>query len=366
MEVLFILFVVAVLIQLLYLLIIFRELAVYKAPSKVEKVPAVSVVICARNESARLERNLPLFLEQDYPEFEVILVNDNSEDDSELLLLKLAAKYPRLVVRTITQESNIMKGKKYPLTVGIRAAKHEIVLLTDADCAPIDKHWISSMASVYDGQTEIVLGYAPYRKYGTLINKYIRYETFMNGLSYLSFALAKMPYMGVGRNLSYRKKIFYSNNVFPKHPHLVSGDDDLLINKAANGSNTKVQLSSSSLIYSEPKKSWDEYWGQKRRHVSTAKYYRKGNLFLLGLYSVSHLLFYCFFILVMMYSPYQLIAGVLFGIRMLTQAFIFRACMKKLGELDLFWYFPLMDFLFLFYYLKLFPDVFQTKPASWK
>ncbi len=353
-------------VQLLYLLIIFRGLAVYRSPKPTENTPAVSVVICARNESARLERNLPLILEQDYPAFEVVLVNDNSDDDSELLLIKMAARYPRLVVRTITQESNIMKGKKYPLTVGIRAAKHEIVLLTDADCAPVDKNWIRSMVAAYDEQTEIVLGYAPYRKFGTLINKYIRYETFMNGLSYLSFALAKMPYMGVGRNLSYRKSIFYNNNVFPKHPHLISGDDDLLINKAATGSNTKVQVSSSAFMYSEPKKSWDEYWGQKKRHISTAKYYRKSHLFLLGLFSVSHFLFYAFFILVVMYSPYQAMALSLFCIRLLIQAFIFRSCMKKLGELDLFWYFPLMDFLFLFYYLKLFPDFFQTKSAAWK
>lgn len=366
MEVLFILFVVVVLVQLLYLLIIFRCLAVYKPPVPDSNLPAVSVVICARNELVRLERNLPLILEQDYPEFEVVLVNDNSDDDSSLLLMRLAAQYPRLVIRTITQESNIMKGKKYPLTVGIRAARHDIVLLTDADCAPSGKNWISSMISVFTEQADIVLGYAPFRRYNTLINKFIRFETFMSGLFYLSAALAKIPYMGVGRNLAYRKKIFFDNNIFPKHPHLVSGDDDLLINKAASAKNTLVQLIPDSYMYSEPKKDWAEYWDQKRRHVSTAKYYKARHLFLLGLYSSTHFLFYILFFLLMLYSHYQVLAMLLFGLRLMTQGIIFYASMKKLGEQDLIWYFPVMDILFVFYYLKLIPDVFHTKQAAWK
>ncbi|HUM46135.1 MAG TPA: glycosyltransferase [Chitinophagales bacterium] len=366
MEVLFILFIVMAVIQLLYLLVIFRCLAIYKQPVQVPEWPPVSVIICARNESVRLERNLPQILEQEYPEFEVVVVNDNSQDESELLLMRLAAKYPRLVVRTITQESNIMQGKKYPLTVGIRAAKNEVVLLTDADCVPAGKQWIRDMAAVFSTQTEIVLGYAPYRKYAGFINKYIRYETFMTGLCYLSFALAGIPYMGVGRNLAYRKRIFFNNNVFPKHPHLISGDDDLLINKAATNTNTIVQISNDSFMFSEPKKSWDEYWEQKRRHVSTGRYYKFSHMVLLGLFSLTHLLFYCLFVLVMMYSSYQVEALALFGLRLLVQGIIFRSCMKNLGEKDLYWYFPVMDILFLIYYLKLFPDVFQNKQAAWK
>lgn len=366
MEVLFILFVVTAIIQLLYLLIVFRSLAAYRQPKHAEHAQPVSVIICARNEAARLDKNLPMILEQDYPDFEVVVVNDNSADDTELLLMRLSARYPQLVVRTIKQDSNIMQGKKYPLTVGIRAAKHELVLLTDADCTPSGSRWISSMTAVFTGETEIVLGYAPYRKYGTFINKFIRYETFINGLCYLSFALSGIPYMGVGRNLAYRKKIFFANNVFPKHPHLVSGDDDLLINKAAKSNNTRVQLSKDALVYSEPKKSWDEYWEQKRRHVSTGKYYKFGHMMLLGLFSLTHLLFYCLFLLVMMYSAYQAEALVLFALRMVVQGFVFSPSMKRMGEDDLFWYFPVLDIFFLIYYLKLFPDVFQTKQAAWK
>lgn len=366
MEVLFILFVATTVIQLLYLLIIFRSLAVYKEPTQASEWLPVSVIICARNEAVRLERNLPLILDQDYPNFEVIVVNDNSSDDSELLLMRMSSRYPQLVVRTITQESNIMQGKKYPLTVGIRAAKNEVVLLTDADCSPASRYWIQSMTAVFDPNKEIVIGYAPYRKYANFINRYIRYETFMTALCYLSFALAKIPYMGVGRNLAYRKKIFFENNVFPKHPHLISGDDDLLINKAANARNTVVQVNKNSFMFSEPKKSWEEYWEQKRRHVSTGKYYKTGHMLMLVLFSFTHLLFYCLFLLVVMYSAYQSEALVLFTLRLLTQGIIFRSSMKKLGEEDLFWYFPIMDILFLIYYFKLFPDVFQTKQAAWK
>lgn len=366
MEVLFILLVTVTFIQLIYLLVIFAPLTVYKANKQSETPPPVSVVICARNEAVRLQKNLPLILEQDYPDFEVVVVNDNSNDDTEVLLMNMSSLYPHLVVRTITQESNIMQGKKYPLTVGIRAARHEVLLLTDADCTPVGKYWIQKMATLPDKNMDIVLGYAPYQKYENFLNKFIRYETFLNGLCYLSFACAGMPYMGVGRNLSYSKQIFFKYNVFPKHPRLISGDDDLLINQAANRKNTFVQLDKASFMFSEPKKSWDEYWEQKRRHVSTGKHYKTAHVLLLGFFSLTHLLFYVLFLLVMLYSPYRVAATGLFVIRFLTQALVFRAGMKKLGEQDLFWLFPVMDILFLIYYLKLFPDVFQTRHNVWK
>ena len=366
MEGLFILFVVAAIIQIIYLVFIFRHLAVVQPPIIVEKLPQISVVICARNESSRLEKNLPLIFEQDYPDFEVVVVNDNSDDDTELLLMRMSGRFPRLLVRNIVQDSNIMQGKKYPLTIGIRAATYENVLLTDADCVPSSKNWIRNMAGLLRGEKEIVLGYAPYKKYGNFLNKFIRYETFMTGMQYLSYAMTGIPYMGVGRNMAYRKKLFFEHNVFPKHPHLISGDDDLLINAAAIRKNTTVQVHKDAFMYSEPKKTWDEYWEQKRRHVSTGRYYKFGHQLLLGLFSMTHFLFYAAFILLMVYSNYQPEALILFGLRLLTQGIIFFSSMKKLNEEDLFWYFPLMDILFLFYYLKLFPDVFKAQSTSWK
>lgn len=355
------LFILTAIIQLFYFLYFFRRLATYEPVNIIADHDPVSIVICAHNESAQLEKNLPLILQQEYPSFEVIVVNDNSKDDTELVLTKILRQYPHLIVRNIFQHSTIMKGKKYPLTVGIRAASFENILLTDADCIPLSNSWIHHMAGCLIENKQIVLGYAPYRKYPGVLNKFIRYETFLAALQYLSYTMARLPYMGVGRNMAYRKKLFFDNNVYPKHPHLLSGDDDLLINQAATSSNTSVQINKESFIISEPKKTWDEFWEQKRRHVGTGRYYKFIHQLLLGLYSFSHLLFYCLFILVMLYTHYQPEAIFIFFIRSAIQGIIFFYSMKKLGEEDLFWYFPVMDILFLIYYVKLFPDVFQTK-----
>jgi cellulose synthase/poly-beta-1,6-N-acetylglucosamine synthase-like glycosyltransferase len=365
LEGLLILFVIVTTVQLFYLLFFFRRL-IYYQPSPINDLRPVSVVICAKNESSRLEKNIPLLAAQDYPDFEIVVVNDNSEDDTDMVLMRLSAMYPRLVVRNLTQGSNNMKGKKYPLTIGVRAAKHESVLLTDADCMVTGKNWIREMTGLMSDKKEIVLGYAPYRKYENFLNRFVRYEAFMTALQYLSYAIAGVPYMGVGRNMAYQRKLFFGNNIFTRYPHLVSGDDDLLINRVANRKNTAVQIHKDSFIYSEPKKSWEEYWEQKRRHVSTGKYYKTQHQLLLGLFSLTHLLFYPLLVLVLLYTAYPLGALFLFVLRLSIQSIIFFHCMKKLGERDLFRYFPLMDILFLIYYLKLAPDLFKGKRVIWR
>jgi len=360
-------FSIAVVIQLLFCLIFFSRLADHELlPVNGENLPPVTTVICAHDEMNRLKKNLPSILEQKYPQYEVMVVNDNSEDDSEMMLLRMQAEYPHLVVRDIRNSSKKMRGKKYPLTIGIRAASHEHLLLTDADCTPSSDYWIRNMAGMFDDNKEIVLGYAPYRKHPGFLNKFIRYETFITAQHYFSFALAGIPYMGVGRNLAYRKQIFFDHNIYPKHSQLLSGDDDLLINAAANKRNTAVQLSPSSFMFSEAKQTWDEYWHQKKRHVSTGRYYKWHHKLLLTLFSLTSLLFYVFLVLCLLYTNLLPETLLLFGTRILVQGMIFRATMRKLGEQDLFILFPLMDVLFLLYYIKLLPAIIQRKADTWK
>lgn len=360
-------FSIVIAIQLFYYIYFFCRLANYDSvPVSPENLPPVSVVICAHDEMNGLRKNLPSILEQKYPQYEVIVVNDNSEDDTEMILMQLQAKYPHLVVRDIRTSSKNMRGKKYPLTIGIRAAAHEHVLLTDADCSPSSEDWIRDMAGMFQAGKEIVIGYAPYRKHPGFLNKFIRYETFITAQQYFSFALAHIPYMGVGRNLAYQKKVFFDHNIYPKYPQLLSGDDDLLINAAANKNNTAIQISQSSFMFSEPKETWDEYWHQKRRHISTGRYYKLSHRLLLMLYPLSNLLFYILFFLCLFYTNIRVETLLLFIIKTWVQGIVFRENLKKLGEEDLFFLFPVMDILFLLYYLRLFPFLITTRETSWK
>jgi cellulose synthase/poly-beta-1,6-N-acetylglucosamine synthase-like glycosyltransferase len=326
----------------------------------------VSVIICARDEAANLAKNLPGSLLQQYrTSHEVIVVDDNSFDDTRYLLEEFQKSFRQLHVVELKQEAKFIPGKKFPLSVGIKTAKYEIVLLTDADCVPAGEHWIETMQQAFDEKTEIVLGYGAYHKKKGLLNKFVRWETFHTALQYLSYSLAGIPYMGVGRNLSYKKQVFYRHKGFTAHNHVPSGDDDLFINMAANKKNTRINIDPESFTLSESPKSWKEWMRQKRRHYSTGKYYKPLHKFLLASYSFSHFLFYPLLVCSAIFYSWQL-SLIIFGIRFLLQAVILYPCMKKLKEEGLYPWFIFIDIWMFFYYLIFaFSTIKKPKP-SWK
>jgi glycosyltransferase involved in cell wall biosynthesis len=357
----------ALVVQMLYFILFFSRISFHRDKKHIPAtMEGVSIIICAKNESVQLKKNLSLILEQDYPEFEVIVVNDCSEDDSLDYLYAMAAQYPRLQIRDIKQESKVIQGKKYPLTIGIKAAMYDKVLLTDADCSPVSNQWIRLMTDAYTDTKEIVIGYAPYEKQKGFLNKWIRFDTFYSGLQYLSFSKAGLTYMGVGRNLSYKKKIFFDNNVFVKRPELFSGDDDLFINAVAKGDNATVQLAKESFMISEPKTTWESWTHQKERHLSTARYYRGIHKFLLALLPFMHVVFYVFLILTLLYSSDWKYAMILLLGRWVIEGIIFYPSMKRLNEKDIFSLFPLFDILLCVYYIRFISPALVTKTSKWK
>ncbi len=292
-------FCLVVAIQLFYYLFYFFRLIFYKPPVKNESQEyPVSVIICARDEAQNLANNLPGVLLQRYKTtHEVIVVNDNSEDETKYVLEEFKKTFKDLVIIPLTQEALMIPGKKFPLSMGIKSTRHEVLLLTDADCIPASEFWIQKMQEAYAPNIEIVLGYGAYKKKPGLLNKLIRFETFQTALQYFSFALAGHPYMGVGRNLSYKRSLFLNNKGFASINHIPGGDDDLFINKVANRRNTAIILDADAHTLSEPKTTWGEWLSQKQRHYTTAKYYKPKYKFLLGLLSFSNFLVYPLFIL---------------------------------------------------------------------
>ena len=366
-QLLFLAFCSITLIQLFYYLFFFIRLAFYKAKQKaVTQTHPVSVIICARDEAANLVKNLPGSLVQKYnTTHEVIVVNDNSFDDTKYLLEKFKKEFKQLQVIELMQEAKLIPGKKFPLSIGIKTAKYEVVLLTDADCVPASEHWINCMQQTYDENTEIILGYGAYHKLNGFLNKIIRWETFHTAIQYFSYALAGMPYMGVGRNLSYKKEVFYRHKGFSAHNNIPSGDDDLFVNMAANKKNTKINIEKNAFTLSEPSTTFSQWLKQKNRHYSTSKHYRKLHKFLLGLYSLSHFLFYPLFAASIIFFSWKW-SLVVFGTRFLVQLFVYYKCMKKLNEKDLYPYILLFDIGMFFYYL-LFAFALIKKPRpTWK
>lgn len=366
-KIIFIAFCVITFIQVLYYLWFFVRLAYYKKPKRetMQQHP-VSVVVCARDEAQNLAENLPEVLQQQYKtSFEIVAVNDNSFDDSKYVLEYLSKPYRNLRPVELKQEARLIHGKKFPLSVGIKEAKYELILLTDADCKPASPNWIEHMQDGFAQGKEIVLGYGSYTKEPGLLNKLIRYETYLTALQYFSYALAGMPYMGVGRNLAYKKELFFRNKGFSMHNQLPGGDDDLFINRVATKKNTAIVIDPDAITYSKAKTSWSTWRSQKLRHYTTGKYYKGSHKFLLGLFAFSHFLFY----------PALIASAILFNwwipllvyaFRLLVQGVIYYRTMNKLKEKDLFWMYPLLDVWQWFYYILFADSLFRKPKVNWR
>lgn len=342
----FAVFALALLVQLIYYTAVFGRLAFYKKKETTSDCPPLSVIICARNEYLNLKKYLPRILAQDYPLFEVVIVNDSSDDDTDYLLQDLKEKHPQLSIVNFKKNVNFFEGKKFPLALGIKSAKYELLVLTDADCYPSSDQWLRRMAAHYaDNDKHIVLGYSPYQKRKGFLNTLIRFDTFFIGMQYLSYALAGMPYMGVGRNLSYRKDVFIKARGFSSHYHISSGDDDIFIGQVARRKNTSIEFASDAQIVSIPKTTFASWIKQKRRHFTTYPYYKKSRQFFLGLFTLSNFLFYALFITlaVLQYNIPLLLA--LLILRLAVQYIIFKKCLNQLSEQKLLLFSPLFDFI---------------------
>ncbi len=360
------LFGLGLIIQLYYYLFVYRRLAWYKETMPSPDVKPVSVIICARNESKNLRRYLSSVLEQIYPDFQVIVVNDCSWDESAEFLDELERQYSNLKVVSLIEQERYKTSKKFALSIGIKAADHEVLLLTDADCQPAGKNWISYMQGNIGGGKDIVIGYGPYMKKSGFLNRLIRFDSFFTAIQYLSHAIGGNPYMGVGRNLGYKKSLFFANKGFATHSHIISGDDDLFINQVANSQNTSVEINKESFTYSEPHTEYSKWIVQKKRHMLTGPHYKWKHKLSLGLGNLSAILFYVFGIsLIILGFPWEIVLGA-YVLRLLIQLIIFGRSMKKLGELDLIWISPLLDFYFTFFYPSIAISNIFVKVKKWK
>lgn len=365
-PILFYSFCAIIAIQLFYYLYFFTRLAFYEEKQKETSFQhPLSVVICARDEADNLAKNLPGVLVQDYKTtHEIVLVNDNSIDEGRYVVEEFQKSFKNINHIQLTQEAMMISGKKFPLSMGIKSAKHEILLLTDADCMPASEFWMQKMQDAYDENTEIVLGYGAYQKKGGLLNKLIRFETFHTALQYFSYALAGKPYMGVGRNLSYKKEVFLRNKGFSSINHIPSGDDDLFINQVANKYNTAIVTDPAAHTISEPKKTWGDWMTQKYRHYTTSKYYKPSHKFLLGLYSFS--LFWVYPLLaasIVLFNWWLPLA--VFGLRFIIQGIVFYKSTKKLNEADLWPWYLFLDIWMFFYYIFTLPAIWKAPRKNW-
>ncbi len=244
-----------------------------KHPERSTKCQPISIIICAKNEADNLIQLIPQLYQQDYREFQIIVVDDCSTDDTPMVLAQLKTQYNDLYYTTIPADGKFHHSKKLAVTVGIKAAKHERMVFIDADCRPCSNRWLRELSDAYLGGKEMVIGYGKYGKESGFLNFFIRFETFWNAVQYFGYAKAFRPFMGVGRNLSYTKALYEQSSKFRSSLQLLSGDDDMFVSEVGTKRNTAICYTAESHTISEPKHTWKDWMAQKARHLTTAPYY---------------------------------------------------------------------------------------------
>lgn len=346
--------------------ILFSRFSFLKRPKPVttELFP-VSIIVCAKNEAENLRNNIPLWLEQDYPKFELILIDDASSDDTREVIESFAKKNDKVHTVIIENNETFWSNKKYSMTLGIKRAYNKRMVFTDADCKPASNQWLKLMAAPLDKEKQLVLGYGAYEKKPGLLNALIRFETMITALQYFSYAEAGMPYMGVGRNLAYTSQLFYDNRGFMSHMNIPSGDDDLFVNESATPENTAICYDEAAFTYSVPKQSFKDWFQQKRRHITTAKYYKPKHRLLLGLYFAGNLLFWCIALLSFIFLDWKIPLAIIIFRFILQYIFVGKAT-HLLKEKSLLPYLPILELFLVFLQLTIFISNKLAKPKRWK
>lgn len=367
LSILFYTFAVIVALQIIYYLFIFSKFAFAKEAHTSLKNIEVSVLVCAKNEAENLKEFIPKIISQDYPKFEIILINDDSSDATLEIMQQFEATHDTIKVVNVKHNDAFLSTKKYALTLGIKASSYNFLLFTDADCVPTSNQWIKEMSSHFCNSKTIVIGYGAYKKVKrSLLNSLIRFETLLTAIQYFSYTKLGMPYMAVGRNLAYRKEEFFNNSGFSSHMQIQSGDDDLFINEVATSKNTAICFNKTSFTESLAHTSLKKWFIQKKRHTSTAAHYKPVHKILLSLFYVSQFAFWLlsFILLIAVFQWKIVLALIILRFIVVYISVYFSA--KKLNELNLLIYLPFLDLFLVLSQFAIFSSNLTSKKQHWR
>ena len=368
MDMVFKVFLACAAIQLLYYLLVFLRLN-FVRPLKgiAELLPPVSVIICAKNEAKNLQQFLKIVLIQQYKQFEVVVVNDQSDDNTIDVLVEYYKRNKNLKIVDIPKNTTKpYAGKKYALIKGLEAATFETIVVTDADCRPATTQWLATLVGTYLDETQIVLGHSPYEERPGFLNKLIRYENFMTAMQYFGFAKAGLPYMGVGRNLSYKKGLMAGFKGFDKAKNVLTGDDDLFINAVAKSGNTEICIDKAAFMYTQPETTFSLWLNQKKRHLRSGFQYKFIHKLLLFVFALSNFTFYASLVVLLINIIQLKIVLTVFLALVLVKLITTFRVYKKLGCERLRFLSPILDVTYSGYLLIIFLLLLLKPKDSWK
>ncbi len=367
LYILFIAFLGFFVIQFVYQSFVFSRFSFVKPKKETPKSVPVSVIVWAKNEYENLVTQLPVLVSQNYPNYELVLIDDASNDETLDLFEEYEKQYSFVKLVKVKNNEAFWGNKKFALTLGIKAAKNEYLLFTDADCSVTSENWILEMTSHFSFKKTIVLGYGAYDKIkGSVLNKIIRFDGVFTAIQYLSWAKIGKPYMGIGRNIAYKKSEFFNVNGFINHIKVRSGEDDLFINEAANKANTTICCSPDSFTYCEPKTTFKDWMNQKRKETSTKKFYKDFDKIQLNLYFISQLCCLILGIILLSFQYNLIIVSSVLGFRYIFNWMVFGYGAAKLKEKDIILWYPIFEIILLITQIRVALTNLIFKPEHWK
>jgi glycosyltransferase involved in cell wall biosynthesis len=365
MHILLYIFVGIVAIQLFYYLFVFAKFALAKETTHEKKSIPISVIICIKNEAPWIEKNLPLFLKQQYSKFELVLVDDASGDNSLDIIEAFAEKNAQIKIVKVKNVEAFWGNRKFALTLGIKAASHENLLFTSIQSEPVSEFWIENMGKHFSNEKSIVLGHTTYKKAKkSPLNFIYRFEKMLDTMSTFGWTKLGVPYKGNGKNLAYSRSEFFNVRGFNDHMKIRLGEDVLFVNQAATATNTDFCINPESFVALQAPKSFSYWFNEKRIQQETVRYIKLRDQWMLRIFNSSQFLFFIFGVLLMLTFPHwEIILGLILA-RYACSWTIIGFSAKKLNDKDLLIWYPLLEIVWVFIRINmLFTNLF-SKPAN--
>ena len=331
------------------------KFAFEKPSQKTIKKTAVSVVIYAKNDAENLKAFLPSVIEQDYPNFEIVLINNASYDKTLKVMNHFAASHQNIKIVDVKNIEAFWGNKKYALTLGIKASKNDYLLFIDANCKPLSNKWIYEMSSNFSDKKTIILGHKGFTKIKkSFLNKIIRFESSVKAISCFAFTKLGKPFIGVSNNIAYTKTMFFNANGFMNHIKVPNGEAELFVNQIANSTNTTICFSKESFTESMPATSFKHWFKQKKHDTLSLLKYKQNHKILIGFIYITQLLFWFLIILLLSFAYKWHIVGSLLLFYLILQYIIYGISLKKLNENDLLIWIPFLELFLISVQLTIF------------
>lgn len=355
------LYILFFMVQLFYYLYLFRKPYKYARSNNVlsdkvkevsnKALPGISIIITAKNEAENLRANLPSILNQDYPNLQVVVVDNASTDSTNDVLSNFRSNHPNLYITYIPINSENVNHKKLALTIGIKAAIHDILLFIEPDTKPLSDQWVYEYAKSFDKGADVVLGCCQIKLNKSYFKKHILFDNMFSGIKYVSMTLAKKPYMGVGRNMAYRKNLFFDNKGFSCVLNIEDGEDNVFINRIATKENTTIVISPESMVVSNAIEDFSSWRRIKTKYLATQKHYRRNATKIFTCELFSRYAFYLLFAtlcVIAAFTPLKvvgLLAVLLFLVRYAVQMVVINKNSAIYNAGKFYFSLPLLDFL---------------------